>query len=405
MRRGTVRRRCPIPAFADVPIRPAATVMLRARHRWRAGGVHAPAHDQRGVRQRDVRLPRAGRLDEADGEGDEGYLVARDPGVLRGGRRAARRGGRRRADQRRPPGARPSRRGARRLAEHPRPVRASTACAWRPTGWPTSPTGSRRRARRRGASTPASSSPSHPPAQTHTHDDNETVASEWVRPADALARGRAGEMALMPPTVATLEFLAEHATAEAALVAGRAVGEPPVILPKIRWARRGDARHRHARRRGLRLARLTQRLGAADGRASPGRPARALASSSAATISDSTRAEQPAMFTGGATSVTIRSAMARNASAAGPSPCEHHRLAGVAAGGDRRLERHLAEQLDADLVGQRLPAARAEQRVRLAVVAGERAHVLDHAGARAGSCAGPCRRRGRRPSGRRAPAW
>ena len=47
------------------------------------------------------------------------------------------------------------------------------------------------------------------------------------------------------------------------------------------------------------------------------------------------RAEQPAMFTGGAISVTIRSAIARNASAARPVAGERHRLAGVAAGGDR----------------------------------------------------------------------
>ena len=64
------------------------------------------------------------------------------------------------------------------------------------------------------------------------------------------------------------------------------------------------------------------------------------------------------MSTGGTVSVTSRSAMARNASAAGPPPPSTTGVAGVAAGGDRRLERHLAEQLDADLVGQRLAAAR-----------------------------------------------
>lgn len=74
-----------------------------------------------------------------------------------------------------------------------------------------------------------------PTEQSHTHDDGETVASEWIRPADALARGEAGDMGLMPPTVATLQFLARHDNAEAALVAGRAIGEPPVILPKIRF--------------------------------------------------------------------------------------------------------------------------------------------------------------------------
>jgi hypothetical protein len=41
-------------------------------------------------------------------------------------------------------------------------------------------------------------------------------------------------MGLMPPTIANLQFLAAHPTAEAALQAGRAIGEPPVILPKVR---------------------------------------------------------------------------------------------------------------------------------------------------------------------------
>ena len=37
-----------------------------------------------------------------------------------------------------------------------------------------------------------------PPGQVARHDDGETVASEWIRPAAALARCLAGEMELLP---------------------------------------------------------------------------------------------------------------------------------------------------------------------------------------------------------------
>ena len=46
--------------------------------------------------------------------------------------------------------------------------------------------------------------------------------------------------------------------------------------------------------------------------------------------------------------------MARNASAGRAGVAERDRAPGVAAGRHRRLERDLAEQRDADLVGQRL---------------------------------------------------
>ena len=73
-----------------------------------------------------------------------------------------------------------------------------------------------------------------PAGQISHHDDNETVASMWVRPVDALARFAAGELQLMPPTVTNLRFLESHATVEAAMAAGWAVGTPTCILPKMR---------------------------------------------------------------------------------------------------------------------------------------------------------------------------
>jgi len=74
----------------------------------------------------------------------------------------------------------------------------------------------------------------HPAGQTSYHDDNETVASMWVRPVDALLQWEAGELQLMPPTVTNLRFLELHDSVGAAMAAGWAVGTPPCILPKIR---------------------------------------------------------------------------------------------------------------------------------------------------------------------------
>jgi 8-oxo-dGTP pyrophosphatase MutT (NUDIX family) len=73
-----------------------------------------------------------------------------------------------------------------------------------------------------------------PQSQEPLHDDGETIASLWVRPADALERFRAGELAMIPPTIANLEFLVPHASADAALEAARRVQAPPVILPRLR---------------------------------------------------------------------------------------------------------------------------------------------------------------------------
>lgn len=72
-----------------------------------------------------------------------------------------------------------------------------------------------------------------PEAQEPLHDDGETIASRWVRPADALRMWRDGELQMFPPTVASLRSLDGHATADAAMAAAAAVGVPPMILPKL----------------------------------------------------------------------------------------------------------------------------------------------------------------------------
>jgi hypothetical protein len=73
-----------------------------------------------------------------------------------------------------------------------------------------------------------------PQAQEPLHDDSETIESLWVRPADALARFRAGDLAMIPPTIKNLEFLAPHPTADAALEAAGRLEAPRPILPKLR---------------------------------------------------------------------------------------------------------------------------------------------------------------------------
>ena len=74
-----------------------------------------------------------------------------------------------------------------------------------------------------------------PEGQVPLHDDHETVASLWVRPADALERHAAGRLGMFAPTVENLRFLAGHATADDAVTAAEDLGgEVPAILPKVR---------------------------------------------------------------------------------------------------------------------------------------------------------------------------
>jgi len=62
-------------------------------------------------------------------------------------------------------------------------------------------------------------------------DGNEIHAYRWMRPHDALAAQRAGEIELPPPTFLTLFKLKDYATADAALQAIAAMG-PEVFEPQ-----------------------------------------------------------------------------------------------------------------------------------------------------------------------------
>lgn len=73
-----------------------------------------------------------------------------------------------------------------------------------------------------------------PPAQASHHDDNETIASEWVGPKQALARQQRGELTMMPPTIKNLEFVAAHRTSATAMASARTLPKPTAIMPRLR---------------------------------------------------------------------------------------------------------------------------------------------------------------------------
>ena len=96
--------------------------------------------------------------------------------------------------------------------------------------------------------------------------------------------------------------------------------------------------------------------------------------------SSNMRAVQPAISTGGRSSVTIRSAIAFSSRRRGRVGVgEHDRRAGVAVLRHRGLDRHRADERRAGERGEALAAARTEDRVARAVGRDELGHVLDDA--------------------------
>ena len=72
-----------------------------------------------------------------------------------------------------------------------------------------------------------------PDGHAYVHDDFEAVASEWIRPADALARARAGDFELIYPTVRTLLVMTRYARAADFLAAARARWQHPDPLREM----------------------------------------------------------------------------------------------------------------------------------------------------------------------------
>lgn len=71
-----------------------------------------------------------------------------------------------------------------------------------------------------------------PERQSARHCEIESSAGEWITPGQAMARYRAREIELVPPTIASLERLAEFADVDSALAAF-VKAEIPCIFPKI----------------------------------------------------------------------------------------------------------------------------------------------------------------------------
>ncbi len=73
-----------------------------------------------------------------------------------------------------------------------------------------------------------------PVGHAYLHDETETVASRWVRPAEALVASDRGELELIFPTRKSLEALSRFATAAELLDAVReATGVPPGTQPTV----------------------------------------------------------------------------------------------------------------------------------------------------------------------------
>lgn len=72
-----------------------------------------------------------------------------------------------------------------------------------------------------------------PAGQEPVHDNDETIASEWVRPQDGVERFRAGTLKMLTPTIHTLRLFAGFATAAALLDAMRALADVPTMEPRI----------------------------------------------------------------------------------------------------------------------------------------------------------------------------
>jgi 8-oxo-dGTP pyrophosphatase MutT (NUDIX family) len=72
-----------------------------------------------------------------------------------------------------------------------------------------------------------------PPGQVPAHDEGETIDAQWLRPAVALARHRAGEIDLIFPTIRNLQAIGRFATSRQLVEAAAVAGRVPAILPKV----------------------------------------------------------------------------------------------------------------------------------------------------------------------------
>lgn len=72
-----------------------------------------------------------------------------------------------------------------------------------------------------------------PEGHTYLHDDRETIANEWVHPADALERQRRGEFEMIFPTIRNLDAIARFETTDELLAAAAKIEDVPTMLPRV----------------------------------------------------------------------------------------------------------------------------------------------------------------------------
>jgi 8-oxo-dGTP pyrophosphatase MutT (NUDIX family) len=72
-----------------------------------------------------------------------------------------------------------------------------------------------------------------PPDQVASHDEGETIATIWVRPADALARHASGDIELLPPTIANLKSIRPHRSTAEVMAWASQVTDVPTVLPIV----------------------------------------------------------------------------------------------------------------------------------------------------------------------------
>jgi 8-oxo-dGTP pyrophosphatase MutT (NUDIX family) len=80
-----------------------------------------------------------------------------------------------------------------------------------------------------------------PSAQLATHDAGETIADQWIRPADALAAHDRGDMDIMLPTRRSLEAIVHFNEAREVLSYARSLGPVATINPLVPERPRGSA--------------------------------------------------------------------------------------------------------------------------------------------------------------------
>ena len=72
-----------------------------------------------------------------------------------------------------------------------------------------------------------------PSGQVARHDETETIATIWIRPTEALARESAGEIELLPPTIANLRSIEGFTSTREVMAWASQVTHVTTILPIV----------------------------------------------------------------------------------------------------------------------------------------------------------------------------